>query len=109
MYICFFVQISQFYEPYQRTLKLAVQRTAAALYANACLKPHQSLAAADGSAIVITKKSCGAEAVLSVVMQNQISDYRLPVPRRWLHPLSAGTVSEQICMICFDPSCARQE
>lgn len=60
-------------------------------------------------AIVITTKSCGAEAVLSVVMQNQISDYRLPVPLRWLHPLSAGTVSKQICMICFDPSCARQE
>ena len=33
-------------------------------------------------AIVITTKSCGAEAVLSVVMQNQISDYRLPVPLR---------------------------
>lgn len=49
MYICFFVQISQFYEPDQRTLKLAVQRTAAALYANACLKPHKSLAAAAGS------------------------------------------------------------
>lgn len=31
------------------TAYLAVQRAAAALYANTCLEPHQSLATADGS------------------------------------------------------------
>ena len=92
------------------TGKQTVQRTAAALYAKTHLEPHQSLAAADGSGHHLNhKKLRGGSHILSDNARNHLNGYRLSVPQRWLYPLSSGTVSEQICLICFDPSCTRLE
>ena len=72
--------------------------------------PHQSLAAADGSGHRYShKKLWGRRRILSDNAWDHLNGYRLSVPRQWFHPLSAGTVSEQICMICSDPSCVQQE
>lgn len=86
-----------------------MQRTAAALYAKTHLEPHQSLAAADGSGHHLNhKKLRGGSHILSDNARNHLNGYRLSVPQRWLYPLSSGTVSEQICLICFDPFRERQ-
>ena len=91
------------------TGKQTVQRTAAALYAKTHLEPHQSLAAADGSGHHLNhKKLRGGSHILSDNARNHLNGYRLSVPQRWLYPLSSGTVSEQICLICFDPFRERQ-
>ena len=65
------------------TGKQTVQRTAAALYANARLETHQSLAAADGSGHHLNhKKLRGGSRILSDNARDHLNGFRLSVPLR---------------------------